>query len=152
MIIFTKVLANMQLDFLITMKEFNLFRNKNMVDSFPENNFLKQFKPNLDWLQNICQADVRAYMVDDILVKVDRMSMLNSLEVRCPLLDYRLAEFAFLDVAPKFKKGNINKYLLKQLGKRYLPKDFVYNRKHGFGVPLSRWFNERLRSKINRYF
>ena len=130
-----------------------LFVNKDNVSNFPESEFLKQFIPNLDWLQNICQADLKGYMVDDILVKVDRMSMMNSLEVRCPLLDYEIAEFSFLNVSPDFKrKGFTSKYLLKKLGERYLPENFTYNRKHGFGVPLSNWFKSSLGDRLTEIF
>ena len=130
-----------------------LFSNRNNVLNFPEVEFIKQFNPDLDWLQNICQADMKGYMVDDILVKVDRMSMMNSLEVRSPLLDYKIAEFSFLKVPSTLKRnGPISKYILKELGKRYLPKNFVFNRKHGFGVPLSDWFKSSLGDRLKDIF
>lgn len=119
------------------------------VDPAPEREFLSRFLPGVDWLQNICQADFQDYMVDDILVKVDRMSMLNSLEVRSPLLDRRIAEFAFTRVPSSLKReGSVKKYLLKQLARRYLPEDFDFERKHGFGVPLGQWFDTVLGDRL----
>jgi len=116
----------------------------------PELEFLARFLPGIDWLQNICQADFQGYMVDDILVKVDRMSMLNSLEVRSPFLDERIAEFAFSKVPSALKRrGMEKKYLLKQLARRYLPSDFEFERKHGFGVPLGQWFNNELGDRLS---
>lgn len=119
------------------------------ADPAPESEFLSRFLPGVDWLQNICQADFQDYMVDDILVKVDRMSMLNSLEVRSPLLDRRIAEFAFTRVPSSLKRvGSVKKYLLKQLARRYLPEDFAFERKHGFGVPLGQWFDTVLGDRL----
>jgi asparagine synthase (glutamine-hydrolysing) len=119
-----------------------LLNRGNFALDYPEAEFLNNFIPGVDWLQNICQNDFKNYMVDDILVKVDRMSMLNSLEVRSPLLDKKIAEFAFTKVPSQLKiKGGTKKYLLKKLAARYLPDSFPYERKAGFGVPLSNWFN-----------
>jgi asparagine synthase (glutamine-hydrolysing) len=79
-------------------------------------------------------------MVDDILAKVDRASMLNSLEVRAPLLDYRIIEFAFSKV-PSWLRATAddNKILLKKLARRVLPPEFDTQRKQGFSVPLDSW-------------
>jgi len=115
----------------------------------PELEYLDRFLPDVDWLQNVCQSDFQGYMVDDILVKVDRMSMLNSLEVRSPLLDKGIAEFAFSRVPSSFKRnGAVKKYLLKQVAKRYLPHNFQFERKHGFGVPLGQWFKGDLGNRL----
>jgi len=81
----------------------------------------------------------------DILTKVDRMSMANSLEVRSPLLDYRIAEFAFrLPKDMKFPRlsmdGSRNKYIVRKLAvKKYLEPDHVYQPKRGFGIPIQKW-------------
>ena len=84
--------------------------------------------------------DARVYLPDDILVKVDRMSMANSLETRAPLLDYRLVEFAArVPRSLKLQNGQ-GKILLKKWLSRYLPKNIVYKRKHGFAVPIRDWF------------
>ncbi len=85
--------------------------------------------------------DFKTYLPDDILVKVDRASMLNSLEIRAPMLDYRIIEFAFSRV-PNALMANVTerKILLKHLAKRLLPPQLDLNRKQGFSIPLKAWF------------
>jgi asparagine synthase (glutamine-hydrolysing) len=108
-----------------------------------------------DLLQRATRMDFQNYLPEDILVKVDRASMLNSLEVRAPLLDYRLIEFAFGRV-PSYLKATVHdkKILLKRLTARVLPPEFDRQRKQGFSIPLAEWlkggafralFNEVLR-------
>lgn len=108
-----------------------------------------------DLLQRATRMDFANYLAEDILVKVDRASMLNSLEVRAPLLDYRLIEFAFGKV-PSHLKATVQdkKILLKRLTARALPPEFDRRRKQGFSIPLGEWlkggafralFNEVLR-------
>lgn len=110
---------------------------------------------HLDLLQRATRMDFQNYLAEDILVKVDRASMLNSLEVRAPLLDYRLIEFAFGKV-PSYLKATAQekKILLKRLTARVLPPEFDRQRKQGFSIPLAEWlkggayrtlFNEVLR-------
>lgn len=108
-----------------------------------------------DLLQRATRMDFQNYLPEDILVKVDRASMLNSLEVRAPLLDYRLIEFAFGRVPSHLKAtGHDKKILLKRLTARVLPPEFDRQRKQGFSIPLAEWlkggafralFNEVLR-------
>lgn len=92
-------------------------------------------------------CDMMSYLPGDILVKVDRMSMANSLEVRSPLLDYRIAELAFsmptaMKIAEPLLDGSKNKFILKELACRYLGRDYVYRPKEGFGIPVTRWLRE----------
>ncbi|MFP4162759.1 MAG: asparagine synthase (glutamine-hydrolyzing) [Chitinispirillaceae bacterium] len=83
------------------------------------------------------------YLQDDILVKVDRAGMLNSLEVRSPFLDVELAEFVRrIPSGYKFRNGQ-SKYILKKALESVLPRDIIKRKKKGFGVPLGRWFKER---------
>ena len=90
-----------------------------------------------DLIRNATELDFRTYLPEDILVKVDRASMLNSLEIRAPFLDYNIVEFAFKSVPSYLKVNNGNKkILLKSLCKRKLPQQFDYNRKQGFSMPL----------------
>lgn len=82
---------------------------------------------------------MRLYLLDDVLVKVDRMSMLNSLEVRSPLLDYRLVELA-LKIPPDLRTRNgRNKYLLRRLAEKKLPNASLLAPKRGFGFPIREW-------------
>ena len=93
-----------------------------------------------DLLQRATRMDFYDYLAEDILVKVDRASMLNSLEVRAPLLDYRLIEFAFGKVPSHLKTTNTNKkILLKRLCARVLPPEFDKQRKQGFSIPIAEW-------------
>ena len=93
-----------------------------------------------DLLQRATRMDFSNYLAEDILVKVDRASMLNSLEVRSPLLDYRLIEFAFGKVPSRLKATPTEKkILLKRLVHRLLPADFDRHRKQGFSIPLDKW-------------
>jgi asparagine synthase (glutamine-hydrolysing) len=115
-----------------------------------------------DLLQRSTRMDFENYLAEDILVKVDRASMLNSLEVRAPLLDYRLIEFAFGKVPSYLKATSTSrKVLLKKLTARLLPLDFDQNRKQGFSIPLDSWlqsgswqrfFREVLLSSDNNFF
>jgi asparagine synthase (glutamine-hydrolysing) len=88
------------------------------------------------------------YLPGDILFKVDRASMYNSLEVRAPFLDHALAEAAFaLPSRLKFR-GGATKYLLKRLAERHLPAELVHRPKHGFAVPVASLLRGTLRARI----
>jgi asparagine synthase (glutamine-hydrolysing) len=92
-------------------------------------------------LRQMTEADFRTYLADQLLVKVDRASMLVSLEVRAPWLDYRIVEFAFGCVPDPLKwTGKERKILPKVLAKRLLPGNFDLKRKQGFTMPLASWF------------
>lgn len=93
-----------------------------------------------DLLQRATRGDFYRYLPEDILVKVDRVSMLNSLEIRAPLLDYRIIEFAFGQV-PSGLKTTVNerKILLKKFAAKVLPSAFDQHRKQGFSIPLAEW-------------
>jgi asparagine synthase (glutamine-hydrolysing) len=105
-----------------------------------EINRAKSIPAELDLLQRMTRMDFKNYLSEDILVKVDRSSMLNSLEMRAPFLDFRLIEFAFGRVPSRLKATSTErKILLKQLCRRVLPKEFDMRRKQGFSVPLDSW-------------
>ncbi len=99
-----------------------------------------------DHLSKILYTDMKTYLPGGILVKVDRMSMANSLEVRAPLLDHHVIDFS-ASIPSKFKihKGE-KKYILKEAFKDYLPKDILYRKKMGFSVPLASWLRNELKS------
>lgn len=95
-----------------------------------------------DMLRRAMQMDFENYLPEDILVKVDRSSMLCSLEVRAPLLDYRLIEFAYSKVPSSLRATAAGrKLLLKKLTTRLLPSEFDQTRKQGFSIPLSSWLD-----------
>ena len=82
------------------------------------------------------KAAVLGYLNTDILVKVDRAAMMNSLETRMPLLDHRVVEAAFrLPQTFKSRKGE-TKWLLRKILEKYVPRNFVDRPKMGFGIPL----------------
>ena len=93
-------------------------------------------------------VDLRNYLPENILAKVDRTSMQHSLEVRCPLLDHKFVELAH-QIPVKYKRRwGRGKILLRKLLKRHLPNELVDRPKMGFGVPLARWFRGDLKSAI----
>jgi len=106
------------------------------------------FPKNKDTISYMMWADLHTYLPDDILVKVDRMSMAHGLEVRCPFLDHEIIEFmAHIPLKMKIK-GLTTKYLLKKVAIKYLPPDIVKRAKHGFVVPLAKWFKRELQDII----
>jgi asparagine synthase (glutamine-hydrolysing) len=91
-------------------------------------------------IQRATAVDFSTYMVDDVLVKVDRASMLASLEVRAPLLDQHVIEFAFGRVADDLRATKRDrKVILRLLGKRLLPSALDLRRKQGFSIPIDNW-------------
>jgi asparagine synthase (glutamine-hydrolysing) len=104
---------------------------------------------NNDFISNLQYLDLQTYMVDDVLTKVDRASMLNSLEVRVPLLDHKFAELTFkIPWNLKFNGGR-RKYIFKQAMTPYLPESILKHPKQGFGVPISMWFKDNLKAYVN---
>jgi asparagine synthase (glutamine-hydrolysing) len=90
--------------------------------------------------------DFSTYLPDDILVKVDRASMSVSLEIRCPLLDYRVVEFAWsLPASMCISPQKTGKYILKKVLQQYLPLQDIERPKQGFALPISEWLRDSLR-------
>lgn len=103
-----------------------------------------------DALSRAQHADINFYMTDDVLVKVDRMSMAHALEVRSPLLDHRIIEFAAgLPSALKLD-GRRGKLVLRYLASRRLPSGVLEQPKRGFSIPAARWLRENLRPMAER--
>lgn len=93
-----------------------------------------------DLVQRATRMDFGNYLPEDILVKVDRASMLNSLEVRAPMLDKNVIEFAFQKVPSRLKAtSSARKILLRSLAGKLLPSNFDVTRKQGFSIPMSNW-------------
>ena len=92
-------------------------------------------------LQQAMRADFATTLVDGYLVKVDRASMMHSLEVRAPFLDYQLIEFAYGELADNQRANwRDRKILLREMAKRLLPPEFDSQRKQGFSIPIADWF------------
>ncbi len=97
-----------------------------------------------------CQYnDINTMMLDDLLLKIDKISMIHSLEVRVPFLDHELVDFSFnLDHSMKIRK-NKSKYLLKTWLKEFIPDEIINRGKKGFEVPIGSWFKDELWSYAN---
>jgi len=107
-----------------------------------------EFNNQTDINSQMMEWDFKRYMTDDILVKVDRATMHNSIEGREPFLDHRLVEFAAqMPVELKFKNGE-TKYLLKKLLGRYIPDELFRLPKKGFGAPLQIWMKDHFNAEI----
>ena len=87
------------------------------------------------------RTDLRCYMLENILTKVDRMSMMHALEVRSPFLDYRLIELGLKVPSRLRAKNGSNKYLLRRLATRHLPEAVSLAPKRGFGIPIESWLS-----------
>ena len=97
-----------------------------------------------DLLHRQLYADLCVYLADDILVKVDRMSMATSLETRAPFLDVKLMELAY-SIPSKFKiRHGDRKYILKQALRDVLPAEIIRRPKEGFSIPMKNWLKEEL--------
>ncbi|MFK7924897.1 MAG: asparagine synthase (glutamine-hydrolyzing) [Bacteroidia bacterium] len=102
-----------------------------------------------DYLSRMQELDMQTYMVDDILTKVDRASMLNSLEARVPILDHKVAELSFrIPPSMKLKQGQ-KKYILREAMRKHLPSSILDHKKQGFSVPLGAWFKDSLKEYMN---
>lgn len=100
-------------------------------------------------IDKLLYLDSKTYLPGDILTKVDRMSMANSLEARAPLLDHELIELV-VAMPPEMKiKGGETKYILKKAMEGIVPNEILYREKQGFGVPIREWINRQLRTRIN---
>ena len=103
-------------------------------------------------MQGMMLWDFYNYLPNDILVKVDRATMANSIEGREPLLDHSIIEYAAsIPFEFKYRNGE-SKYILKKVLERYLPKELVYRKKMGFGIPMFEWFRKDLVDLFDRYF
>jgi asparagine synthase (glutamine-hydrolysing) len=123
----------------------DLARQLNGYDSADVLRYHYERAETSDPLSRIQYVDMKTYLADDILVKVDRASMANSLEVRCPLLDHKLMEMiAEMPSNMKLHNGE-GKYIFKKALERILPSDVLTRRKRGFAVPVAEWFRDELK-------
>jgi len=135
--------------------------NSSVLASFLNNLFEKT--ATNDILNKMLYFDTKTWLVDDLLIKADRMSMAASLELRVPFLDYRLVEFAATIPVNYKVNGNNGKYILKQMMHEVLPQEVIQRKKMGFPTPLKIMLQNHLQSytkdillspatQINRYF
>ncbi len=133
-----------------------LFSNKFHSDLERNNQFkyidsyLKE-SDSKDVLDNLSLIYQRTYMMDQVLVKVDRASMMNSLEVRSPFLDTSVVDLVNHMPASFKIHFFVRKYILKKLMYGKLPKNIIYRKKKGFGIPVAEWINGDLKPMVLKY-
>lgn len=100
----------------------------------------ERLSPRADYLQKMSYLELRLRLAELLLMRVDKMTMANSVEARVPFLDHRLVEF-LLALPPRLKvRGRTGKYLLKRAVADLLPQDLVHRPKQGFSAPVAEWF------------
>ena len=115
---------------------------------FQSKEMIEDFKSPLSYMMAI---DFQTYMLDDILQKVDRATMTNSLEGREPMLDHRILEFAAqLPDEYKYQNG-IKKRILREINHDYIPKELLDRPKMGFAIPIAKWLKNELRDHVEEY-
>jgi asparagine synthase (glutamine-hydrolysing) len=100
---------------------------------------------DLDPVGQLLYVNTKTYLPGDLLVKTDRMTMANSLEARSPFLDQELLEFAACIPSHLKLRGRTTKYILKKAVEGLVPGEIIRRKKHGFGVPVGRWFRTDLK-------
>lgn len=109
----------------------------------PERWLLGLYRNGRDPVDRMTRTHFGSILADDYLVKVDRASMANSLEMRSPFLDYRLIEYAFARIPSHWKvQGSETRRIQRILAKRLLPPDLDSNRKQGFSIPMDAWLRQ----------
>ena len=124
------------------------------IESLHTTSPFKALFPQLDRFDTIngeLYLDLKSYLVDDILVKVDRMSMATSLETRVPLIDHKVVEFAFQIPGHLKLKGMTTKWIFKKIMERLLPKENIYRSKEGFSIPIKHWLRNELKELLLHY-
>ena len=115
---------------------------------FQSKELLEDFKSPLSYMMAV---DFQTYMLDDILQKVDRATMTNSLEGREPMLDHRILEFAAqLPDEYKYQNG-VKKRILREITHDYIPKKLLDRPKMGFAIPIAKWLKNELREYLEEY-
>ena len=114
-------------------------------DPEPMRRLLSDVPPATTGLDRFLLFDQRYYLPDDILYKVDRMSMAHSMEVRPPFLDHRIVEFAAALPQSYKVRGSELKFILRELMKGKLPRSILYRKKSGFDIPAHDWFRGLLK-------
>jgi len=122
------------------------------LDNLNNQNSYFKFGEKFNPMQGMMLWDFYNYLPDDILVKVDRATMANSIEGREPLLDNKIIEYAATIPFEYKYKNNESKYILKKVLERYLPKEMIYRKKMGFGIPMFEWFRSDLIKLFEEYF
>ena len=119
-------------------------QNKRLFKSVPTYKKENTKKDPIDWMSYI---DLKVWLGQALLSKVDKISMANSLEVRTPFLDVNLVDYAFA-IDSKLKVGDTNKYLLKKVAAKYIPNEIITRTKKGFNSPFNEWIFAEYKDSI----
>jgi len=121
---------------------FNSTKGSYLQDTFAS--YFSKVSHKKDIINKMLYVDTKTWLVDDLLIKADKMTMAASIELRVPFLDHRLVELAAsLPSSYKIRNGE-GKYILKSIMDNRLPKEIVYRKKMGFPVPTNNWFSGEL--------
>lgn len=117
-----------------------------------QNPFIElSIEKDLSFIENMMYWDLISYMKDDILVKVDRAAMANSLETRAPFLNHKLASASFRLRGNCLNHGTKGKIVLRKILNKYVPDQLIDRPKTGFGIPIGSWINSELKDWASSY-
>jgi asparagine synthase (glutamine-hydrolysing) len=119
-------------------------QKKRLFNKVPSFKSEKPKNDPVDWMSYI---DLKIWLGDGLLSKVDRISMRNSLEIRTPFLDFNLVNYMF-SIESNIKVGDTNKYLLKKIASKYIPNDIINRTKKGFNSPFNEWLHKEYKDDI----
>jgi asparagine synthase (glutamine-hydrolysing) len=123
---------------------YSAIQKKKLFKKVPTFKSEKPKKDPVDWMSYI---DLKIWLGEALLSKVDRVSMRNSLEVRTPFLDFNLVDYVF-SIDSQIKVGDTNKYLLKKIASKYIPETIINRTKKGFNSPFNEWIHEEYKNSI----
>jgi len=138
----------------LTQKDKQSLYSRELVNELGGIQQIHELSPFEEYFQNLrdfdstngeLYLDLKTYLADDILVKVDRMSMAASLETRVPLLDHKIVEFVSNLPGELKVKGLTTKWIFKKTMERLLPPETIYRRKEGFSIPIKHWLRKELK-------
>ena len=119
-------------------------QKKLLFKKVPNFSYEKEKKDPIDWMSYI---DMKIWLGESLLLKIDKISMANSIEIRNPFLDFNLVDLVF-SINSNIKLGNTNKYLLKQIAKKYIPDEIINRQKKGFNSPYNEWLYGEYKDEI----
>ena len=131
---------------LFSIRDLHSILNPDLLSQANEDDFsnLWALSSSSDNVRKMQEIDIRTYLPGDLMYKVDMASMANSIEVRSPLLDYRVVEFG-ISLPSNFKIGTgENKHILREIARDFVPRKMIDRPKKGFGIPQAKWLREDL--------
>ena len=123
---------------------FTYNQKKKLFKKTPTFKSIKEKNNHIDWMSYI---DLKIWLGDALLSKVDKISMNNGIETRNPFLDYNLVDLSF-KIDSSLKLGNTNKYLLKKVSSKYIPSEIINRPKKGFNSPYNEWLHEEFKDSL----